>query len=263
MFLEHGIKLDKQFSTMPIFERKNTETFNMISAEASANIQSCFVKLFKIIRKNGLTLWKVFNDFDRKKGSLTLADFSLLMKKLSGNTVEISDQEIRSGFELIDEDNSDSIEFSELNKYYSKINGIPVSANDPRYEPMQIEAPGLQFEGSQSRRQNMYNQPSNNLFQQIGNAGMSWGQGGWNNNYGGGNSGYQGYPGNHGNMNQGYGPPGQMNQSFPSNQSYPQNYYNNQSNQSNQPGFGGQQGQGQNGPFPANFNPFDLLNRRM
>lgn len=38
MFISNGIKLDRQFESMPIFERKNTETFNRISPEISAKI---------------------------------------------------------------------------------------------------------------------------------------------------------------------------------------------------------------------------------
>ena len=45
-----------------------------------------------------MTLWKVFNDFDKKKGSLTLDDFALLIKKLSGSHLEVTDEEIRLGF---------------------------------------------------------------------------------------------------------------------------------------------------------------------
>ncbi len=37
----------------------------------SEKIKNCFSKLNKIIIKNNLSLWKVFNDFDKKKGSLT------------------------------------------------------------------------------------------------------------------------------------------------------------------------------------------------
>ena len=112
---------------MPRFHRQDTETFNYIPQEVSKKIESCFMKLYKIITRNKLSLWKVFNDFDKKKGSLTLEDFTLLIKKLSGSNMEVSDEEIRLGFEAIDEDNSRSIEFQELNKYYCKINGIPMS----------------------------------------------------------------------------------------------------------------------------------------
>jgi Ca2+-binding EF-hand superfamily protein len=65
--------------------------------------------LCRISTRNGLTLWKVFNDFDKKKGSLTLAEFTLLIRKISSGSNDISEEEIRCGFELIDEDNSNSI----------------------------------------------------------------------------------------------------------------------------------------------------------
>jgi hypothetical protein len=81
------------------------------------------------------------------------------MKKLSGNTIEISDEEIRLGFELIDEDNSMTIEFNELNNYYSKINGIPVAYNQPQYEPMQPELP-FQPNNSNYRKKNTFDQPN-------------------------------------------------------------------------------------------------------
>lgn len=82
-------------------------------------------------------MWKVFNDFDKKKGSLNLNEFSVLMKKICNNSIDITEEEIRNAFELIDEDGSNSIEFAELDKYYSKINGVLESGNQ-RYEPMQI-----------------------------------------------------------------------------------------------------------------------------
>jgi Ca2+-binding EF-hand superfamily protein len=71
-------------------------------------IQNCFQKLYGIINKNGLTLQRVFGEFDAKQGSLTLTQFALLVRKLCP---EISEEEIAAGFELIDEDGSDSIEF--------------------------------------------------------------------------------------------------------------------------------------------------------
>ena len=65
--------------------------------------------MYRIITRNGLTLWKVFNDFDKKKGSLTLAEFTLLIRKISSASNDISEEEISCGFELIDEDSSNSI----------------------------------------------------------------------------------------------------------------------------------------------------------
>ena len=62
----------------------------------------------KIIVKSNLSLWKVFTDFDKKKGVLSLKDFTQLLKKLTANstTISFSDDEIKKAFELIDEDGS-------------------------------------------------------------------------------------------------------------------------------------------------------------
>jgi Ca2+-binding EF-hand superfamily protein len=146
LLLSNGIKLEAQFDVIPSFEKRSDgkETFQRISPEASRKITACFEKLYRIITRNGLTLWKVFNDFDKKKGSLTLSEFTLLLRKISSGTNDITEDEIRSGFELIDEDASNSIEFEELDKYYSKVNGIPQTAppKKEKYEPMQIESEG-------------------------------------------------------------------------------------------------------------------------
>ena len=87
MLQSNGIKVDRQFSNMPRFQKKQTETFDLISNQTSQKLQNCFQKLYKIINRNKLSLWKVFNDFDKKKGSLTLNQFSLLIKKLSGSNI--------------------------------------------------------------------------------------------------------------------------------------------------------------------------------
>lgn len=265
---------------MPRFERRETETFNYISKDASRKLESCFHKLYKIIARNKLTLWKVFNDFDKKKGSLTLPDFALLIKKLSGSSLEIQDEEIRLGFELIDEDSSNSIEFEELNKYYSKINGVPLSANLP-YEPMQVEPQGPnqgQFSYGQPHQQPHQGQFSQGQFSQgqfnqgqfsqgqevnpfhaIGQAYQQ--QGGFNqfaqnNNYQPNSQGGQGSYGQAPNNSFGGSQMGNGgNQSYPPNQSYPgypQNTYNNQ-------GFSSS-GQ-QTPPPPGSFNPLDFLRK--
>jgi Ca2+-binding EF-hand superfamily protein len=247
MLLENGIKIEKQFDVFPGFQKKETETFDYISKDASRKIESCFHKLYKIINRNKLSLWKVFNDFDKKKGSLTLQDFSLLMKKLSGHHMEITDEEIRLGFDVIDEDSSNSIEFGELNKYYSKINGIPMTNNLP-YEPMQVEpnySPTNYGGGSPPPYPPPFNQQgSSNPFQQIGQAFMQ-GQGqppsyGGYNNYpqpGFGGGGYpqnpiQNYPQNPNyNNNNGWGSTYQYpNQPPQPNQPYPNQYPPNQGN---------------------------------
>lgn len=48
------------------------------------------------------------------------------MLKLDPN---ISEEEVKLIFGVIDEDKSGTIQFIELNSYYSKINGIPISVN--------------------------------------------------------------------------------------------------------------------------------------
>ena len=104
MLTANGIRLQAQFQNVPAFEKRNDnqQTFNKISGECNQKIKGCFQKLHRIIRKNNLTLWKVFSDFDKKKGSLTLQQFGTLMKKICSNNVQISDEEIRLAFELID-----------------------------------------------------------------------------------------------------------------------------------------------------------------
>ena len=90
----NGIKLESQFDVIPAFQRREdgNQSFKRLSKESSTKIKNCFEKLYKIITKNKLTLWKVFNDFDKKKGSLTLLEFSSLIKKISQNNMDISDE---------------------------------------------------------------------------------------------------------------------------------------------------------------------------
>lgn len=45
---------------------------------------------------------------------------------------DLSNDEINGAFDLIDSDNSNSIEFDEFNKYFSKVNGIPEHMNRPQ-----------------------------------------------------------------------------------------------------------------------------------
>lgn len=187
------------------------------------------------------------------------------MKKLSGNTIEISDEEIRLGFELIDEDNSMTIEFNELNNYYSKINGIPVAYNQPQYEPMQPELP-FQPNNSNYRKKNTFDQPnqwggnqgwgqqpaSNQGWGQQPGGNQGWGQlNNWNGQQGWGEQGNQGWNSNN-QQGFGYPPPQNLNASYPPNPNYPQ-----QGGSGNIPNSQG------NLSLPPNFNPFDLLNRRI
>lgn len=167
-----------------------------------------------------------------------------------------------------------TVEFNELNNYYSKINGIPLTYNQPQYEPMQPEQP-LQFNNSNYRKKNTFDQPNpppnQGWGQQSANQGwgqpvannQGWGQQaannqGWgqpNNNWNGqpgwGDQGNQGWN-NNSQQGFGYPPPQNLNASFPPNPNYPQqgvsgNIPNNQGNLI----------------LPPNFNPFDLLNRRI
>ena len=72
---------------------------------------------------NKSTLREVFNKFDREKhGSLDKMQFRKFLKAISK---DLENDQIDAAFQLIDVDISNSIEFSELNNYYSKVNGIP------------------------------------------------------------------------------------------------------------------------------------------
>lgn len=84
ILVESGIKLASQFDIVPSFMRMGDgrETFTRISQETSLKIQNCFQKLYGIINKNGLTLQRVFGEFDLKQGSLSLSQFALLVRKL-------------------------------------------------------------------------------------------------------------------------------------------------------------------------------------
>ena len=94
-----------------------------------------------------------------------------MLKQLSQ---EIDNDQIDAAFDLIDEDKSNSVEFDELNSYFSKVNGIPQHLNKPQEKP--VSSPSFfekllnQFSG--------HNQPP---------------QGGMN-SYGGGYYPQQGYP---------------------------------------------------------------------
>jgi Ca2+-binding EF-hand superfamily protein len=68
-----------------------------------------FIKLHKVIERNKLTLQKVFSDFSKqRKGSLNFVEFRTMVQKMCK---EITDEEARLAFKVIDEDDSDSLEF--------------------------------------------------------------------------------------------------------------------------------------------------------
>lgn len=50
------------------------------------------------------------------------------MKRLDPS---FTDNEVECIFRIIDQDNSNTIEFDELNSYFSRINGLPESMNLP------------------------------------------------------------------------------------------------------------------------------------
>lgn len=94
-----------------------------IDIELQNKIRNCFVKLENTLTKKNLTLFKVFVAYDGdKSGSISVGEFGKIMKRLDASFTE---DEIETIFDLIDEDRSKTIEFIELNSYYSKINGIP------------------------------------------------------------------------------------------------------------------------------------------
>ena len=63
-----------------------------------------------------------------KNGQLSIEEFSKIMKRLDSS---FTDNEVETIFDVIDQDKSKTVEFEELNYYYSKINGIPESLNMP------------------------------------------------------------------------------------------------------------------------------------
>lgn len=62
-----------------------------------------------MILKNNLTLQRVFSDFDKaKKGYLTLSEFKHMLQKLSK---DITDEDAKLAFHMMDDDQSDSLEY--------------------------------------------------------------------------------------------------------------------------------------------------------
>lgn len=100
-----------------------------IDLQLENKVRACFRKLEATLNKKNLNLYKVFIAYDGdKSGELTLDEFSKVMKRLDSSFTQ---GEISLIFDLIDQDRSKTIEFQELNSYYSKINGIPESINLP------------------------------------------------------------------------------------------------------------------------------------
>lgn len=69
-----------------------------------------------------MTLYQLFCNYD-KQGSIFYPDFERMIFSLGKN--DFTEQELKEVFEQIDIDHSESIEFSELNAYFSNILGIP------------------------------------------------------------------------------------------------------------------------------------------
>ena len=98
-------------------------------SEALKKAREAFRKMDYILTKKKVTLYKVFNIFDKdKSGSLDLEEFGKIMKKLDP---EINEEDIKIVFEIVDTDNSKTVEFDELNSYFCKINGIPEALSLP------------------------------------------------------------------------------------------------------------------------------------
>jgi len=81
-----------------------------MSATAKEKLENFFIRLKKIIVRNGLSLRRVFNDFDTNdiKGQLSFEEFKYMVQKISK---DITIEEAQMAFNLIDEDHSNSIEF--------------------------------------------------------------------------------------------------------------------------------------------------------
>lgn len=47
------------------------------------------------------------------------------MRMLKSVSQDLAEDEINAAFDLIDSDGSNSVEYKELNYYYSRVNGLP------------------------------------------------------------------------------------------------------------------------------------------
>lgn len=70
-----------------------------------------------MIVKNNLTLLRVFSDFDKsRKGFLTFNEFKNMLQKLSK---DITDEDARLAFLMMDDDQSGSLQFEEISKHFN------------------------------------------------------------------------------------------------------------------------------------------------
>lgn len=141
MMAAHNISLQSINPRIPGIKRQDTsdsmsEEGGFVMSEATEEkIRSCFTKLMRILQKQNRLLYDVFMKFDKEKvGSLDRTEFRKMLKQLSQ---ELDNDEIDSAFDLIDADHSNSIEFEELNNYFSKVNGIPPNLNQPQNQGQQ------------------------------------------------------------------------------------------------------------------------------
>lgn len=107
------------------------------------------------IVNNNSSLQEVFEVFDETNSrSLNRNEFMRMLKSVSQ---ELADDEINVAFDLIDSDGSNSVEYKELNDYYSRVNGLPEERQEFK---MKEERPNLQY--------NPYFHPNNKPNQQLG-----------------------------------------------------------------------------------------------
>lgn len=96
---------------------------NKLSPDLEKKIYNCFTRLQLILGKKNMTLYNVYRTYDGdKSGELSFMEFSKIIKRLD---YSFSEDELTAVFELVDVDNSKSIEFRELNEYFCKVIGMP------------------------------------------------------------------------------------------------------------------------------------------
>ena len=62
-----------------------------------------------MIRKKGVSLYQIFNSFDKdKSGKMTFKEWKYMITRLSK---DFTDEELQDVFNIIDEDHSNTIEF--------------------------------------------------------------------------------------------------------------------------------------------------------